>query len=143
MRVIRGMVVLVAVGCSSSTEVDGELEVRTQQTEYEVGAAVETRIVNHTREVIYVAHCNDRVSLLLERRTGDTWEHHLQVNGPFCLTIYPMGELGIDPGADVTETISIEEGGEFRFVLHGRRASQDFGSVVSVSRPFTMRYAPD
>lgn len=143
MRIIREAWLLLAVGCSSSTDVAGELEIRTSQTTYAIGAPIETRIVNHTRQVIHVAHCNHRISLLLERRTAGVWASDRQVNGPLCLAIHPMGEVPIGSGAHATEIIDIDEAGEYRLVLYGRRASEDFGSLVSVSRPFTVSLPPD
>ena len=41
------------------------------------------------------------------------------------------------------DTFQIEQAGEFRGKLYGRRASDDFGSIVSVSHPFMVRYPPD
>lgn len=144
MRVMRGMIVLLAAGCSSSTaEVEGGVEILTSGLAYDVGAPIDTRIVNNTGDVVYVAHCNFRISLLIEQRSAGTWQPYLQVNAPACQDMGPMGERGIDAGATVMDTFQIEQAGEFRVKLYGRRASDDFGSIVSVSHPFMVRYPPD
>jgi len=122
-----------------STGVRPAIEVRTSASAYEVGATVGARVVNHTGEDVYVSHCNHRVSLLLQRRAADGWVHDRQVNGPVCQAIHPMGELAIAPGRDVTETLQIDEAGEFRLQVHVRRAHEDFGSLVATSPSFTVR----
>jgi hypothetical protein len=135
------LVALVA-GCSLVTGSDGELEVRTSKTSYHVGEAVTVRIVNGFDEAVYVGHCNHRTSLLLERREGESWTQHSQVNG-ICLAIYPSGEVRIDAGGDLSETIVVGEPGEYRLRLYARRAPEDFGSLTVLSPPFTVRYPPD
>jgi hypothetical protein len=141
---MRGMIVLLAAGCSSSTaEVGGGLEIRTSGLAYEVGAPIDIRIVNNTGDMVYVAHCNFRVSLLIEQRSAGAWQPYLQVNATACQDMGPLGERGIEAGATVMDTFKIEQAGEFRGKLYGRRVSDDFGSIVSVSHPFMVRYPPD
>ena len=150
MRVMMAVPALLVLGCSSSTDVGVDLEsnttgleVSTARTAYNAGDPIDTRIVNHTGEVIFVAHCNFRISLLVERRSHDTWEPYIQVNGAACTGLHPAGDRSIDPGAAVAETFQIDAAGEFRIKLYGRRASEDFGSTVSVSPRFTVSYPPD
>lgn len=130
-------------GCTSAVDVSTELQVRTARSEYYVGAPIEVRIENGTDEGVHVAHCNHRVSLMVQRRVGAEWENYRQTNGPLCLTIYPMGELHIEAGADLTETLQIDEAGEFRLQLGARRSHEDFGSTVVYSAAFRVRYPPD
>ena len=138
-----GLPVLALVaGCSLVTASDGELTVRTAEASYDVGEVVIVRIANHIDEAVYVYHCNHRISLVLERREGASWAQHSQVNG-ICLAIYPSGEIRIDAGEDLTETIGIAEPGEYRIRLYARRAHEDFGSLNVLSPPFTVRYPPD
>ena len=144
MRVLRGMIVMLVAGCSSGiAEVGDGLEVRTARRAYDVGAPIDIRIVNNTGDIVYVAHCSYRVSLLIEQRDTNTWRPYLQVNATACQDMGPMGDLGIDAGATVVETFRIEQAGEFRVRLYGRRASDDFGSIASVSHAFMVRYPPD
>jgi hypothetical protein len=141
---MRGMIVLLMAGCTSSTaEVGGGVEILTSALVYEVGAPIDTRIVNNTGDIVYVAQCNYRISLLIEQRSAGAWQPYLQVNATACRDMGPTGERGIDAGATVMDTFQIDEPGEFRIKLYGRRAGDDFGSIASVSHPFMVRYPPD
>jgi hypothetical protein len=137
------MIVLLAAGCSSSTEVGSGVEILTTRLAYDVGAPIDTRIVNNTADIVYVAHCSFRISLLIEQRSAGAWQPYLQVNAAACQDMSPMGERGIDAGATVSDTFQIDQAGEFRVKVYGRRASNDFGSIESVSHPFIVRYPPD
>lgn len=143
MRTVRVLLAAFVVGCTTGTGVEDGVEVGTSADTYFVGAPIVVRLVNHTDRAIYVAHCNHRVSLLLQRRAAGEWQHHLQVNGPLCIAIYPSGETRIDADEEVVETFTIDESGEFRVLLYVRRAHEDFGALVVTSRPFTIRYPPD
>jgi hypothetical protein len=139
----RVLLLMLLAGCTSPFAGESELEVRTSAATYHVGAVVPVSIVNRSDGALYVAHCNNRASLLLERRAGDAWEVWRQVNGPLCLTIYPMGELRIDAGTSLTDSLHIDAAGEFRLRLGARRAHEDFGSLSVTSPPFLAQWPPD
>jgi hypothetical protein len=132
----------VLAGCSSPVGVEPELELRTARTEYMPGAAIQVHVDNDMDEDVYVAHCNQRVTMMLQRRVRDAWENYRQTNAP-CLAIYPMGELLIASGTQLTETLQIDEAGDYRLQLHARLAHEDFGSTIVVSGSFRVRYPPD
>ena len=134
------MLVALLAGCTSATDSPPELRLRTTQSEYAPTAVIQVHIENHTTDAMYVSHCNDRVSLLVQRRAGDAWVNH---SGAACLAIYPMGERRIDAGASVQETLAIAEPGDYRLQLHARRGHEDFGSTVVYSGAFKVRYPPD
>lgn len=134
---------LLVAGCASISGTEGGLEVRTSEAAYHVGAPIQARVLNRTDGTVYVAHCNNRVTIGIERRAADSWEQYGQSNGPVCIAIYPMGEVAIDEGDELSETLQIDEAGEYRLRVGGRRAHEDFGSDVAFSPPFTVRYPPD
>jgi hypothetical protein len=65
------------------------------------------------------------------------------LNGPLCQAVYPMGDTAIAPGTPLTESLNLDEPGQYRLSMYVRRASEDFGSLRIVSRPFTVSYPPD
>jgi hypothetical protein len=85
------------------------------------GAAIQVHVDNDMDEDVYVAHCNQRVTMMLQRRVRDV----------------------IASGTQLTETLQIDEAGDYRLQLHARLAHEDFGSTVVVSGSFRVRYPPD
>jgi hypothetical protein len=143
MRTALIAMALLLAACSSPTSPRDEIELRTSRSEYAPWDTIHVSIVNRSSAAIYLAHCNHRLSLMLERRTADTWVEHRQINGPYCQAIYPMGDSAIVPGTPVTESLLLEETGQYRLATLARRAHEDFGSLRVVSRPFTVSFPPD
>lgn len=144
MRKTHALAVLLVAGCTSLTEGgDDGIAVRTSAETYQPGEPIEAHVLNLTHGTVYVSHCNHRMTVGIERRAGVTWEQYGQSNGPFCIAIYPMGELPIEEGRELSETLQIEHAGEFRLRVGARRAHEDFGSDVAFSPPFTVRSPPD
>jgi hypothetical protein len=134
---------LLLAACSSPLAPRDGIELRTSRAAYAPWDTILISITNRSSDAIYVAHCNFRLSLMLEKRTDDVWTGHRQVNGPLCQAVYPMGETAIAPGAPVTESLLVEESGHFRLTTYVRRAAEDFGSLLIVSRPFIVSFPPD
>lgn len=130
-------------GCTGVTAVDGDLNVRTSRTSYHVGEDITVTVENRGRSAVYVAHCNHRISLIVERRDGEVWTDQLQVNGPACVSIYPTGDTAIAAGTKLTETFRLEQSGQYRIRLYAREAHEDFGSATATSPPFVVAWPPD
>ena len=138
-RTISTLIALL-VGCTSATDSPSELRLRTTQSEYAPSAVIQVHIENQTTDAMYVSHCNDRVSLLVQRRSGGAW---VDYRSAICLAIYPMGELLIASGGTLQESLQIDEPGDYRLQLYARRGHEDFGSTVAYSGAFRVRYPPD
>jgi hypothetical protein len=144
MRIFAPAAVLLLLACNPElTGPRHTLEVRTDRATYAPWDTVAVEITNGAAEAMYVAHCNHRISLLLERRQAGAWTHFRQVNGPLCQAIHPMGDSAIVRGTTVAESVVVGESGEFRLTLWARRASEDFGSVFAASPPFSVAFPPD
>lgn len=129
--------------CTGVTGVDGDLTLRTSRTHYRVGDDVTATLDNRGRGVVYVAHCNHRLTMMVERRDGEAWTDYRQVNGPACLSIHPAGDTAIAAGKQLTETFRLEQSGQYRLSVHVREAHEDFGSRTVTSSPFVVAWPPD
>ena len=130
----------ILAACTSAADLPSELRLRTTQSQYDPGAAIQVHIENNADDPMYVSHCNQRVSLVVQRRTIDSWVNYRTA---VCLAIYPMGEILIESGAALQETLQIDDTGDYRLLLYARRGHEDFGSTAVYSGAFRVRYPPD
>lgn len=141
MRRIAPILLLLAA-CSSPTSLAEKLQLGTDASAYLPGATVNATMMNWSGRAVFVAHCNFKPVLLLEKRVDGAWTEASSING-LCPAIYPSGDLRIDARGSLAESFTIEDAGEYRLTVYARWEWQDFGDVVVRSRPFTVRYPPD
>ena len=132
---ILSLAVLLA-GCGSSTEPrdDGELELFTTGDAYATGAPIEVTLVNRTATTVMVMQCKNRMALGVEKRVNSTWTSVDDV-GSGCAD---ATETPIAPADNMSEFRVIAAQGTYRFVVYGRRAAEDFGSLRVRSNSFAV-----
>jgi hypothetical protein len=138
MRTLVIPLLILLGGCRLPTRDESELEIHTTGSAFAPGQAIAVRVVNPTRDIIGVAHCDQRVALLVERRAEAVWSLYRQTNVHLCQPGRPHGEIFIAPGTEHADTVRIQDAGEYRLALYGRRRHEDFGSMYVISRRFTV-----
>lgn len=131
--VLAAALAVLLAGCGSSTEPEqGSLELFTDVTTYGAGDPITVTVLNRTRSPVMVMQCKGRLALAVDQRVNGNWTN---VAGTGCAD---ATELAIEPAGNVSEFRLIAEPGTYRFVVSGRRAADDFGSLTAASNTFTV-----
>ena len=121
-------------GCGSSTEPrdDGEIELFTTAAAYTTGAPIEVTLVNRTSTTVMIMQCKNRLALGVEKRVDSAWTTVADVASGCA----DASETAISPADNRSEFRVIAAPGTYRFIVYGRRAEADFGSLRGISNSF-------
>ena len=138
---MRKYIVLLALligACSTDpSEPEASLVLTTDRASYLTGDAIRIALSNANDETVFVSHCNFRLLLVLEQRAGSGW-NVIDTFNQYCLGIYEAGEIAVDAGAMRTDSLTLDRTGEFRLIIYGREASDDFGDIAVASNAFVV-----
>lgn len=119
----------VLFGCKkgpTQPEFSEQLKATTDKTYYILKEQIILTIENRTDSILLLGHCNYYLTFYYEKKSSNEW-NEISGRGIPCLTIWPMGEIRVEPKSIFKDTLLYSLPGTYRLKIpFGFNGDQSF-----------------